>query len=1109
MSDGDNENGGDGEAQGSGANAPAPQVGGRAPLTLKPRGGGQIPAGTVRQNFSHGRSKTVVVETKRRRAPEPGDRPRPQPAAVAPVARAAEPAPAPRPATPGGASLNLSQSELAARQRAVDAAREVEDRRASDTARRQAEEAFTRRPVEAEAPPTAPVAPAAPPVIAPVAAAPAAPSVSAPVPPAPAPAAPVASVAAPMAPAPAAASTPAAVPQAEAPSEPKAWERLGQTRRAESADAPRPAPRAEGVLTPRARPADAGERPAGGFGDRPRPAAGAAPRPAGGGFGDRAPRPAGAAGGYGDRAPRPAGAGGYGGARSESYGDRPPRTPAPGGAYGARSAAAGGGYGARAPGGGGGFGDRSGRPPGGGGGGGTRPPGTGVYGDGSARPSASGEGTVRYSALAPRPAGPRPSPGGASRSGPGLRPSAAPSAPEFTKTARSAPPHAGQRRPGGGPSDEDDRRRGAPGSKAPSRGKGAPVRREGRLTIQAVAGDGDTAERMRSLASVRRAREREREKRTKGSAPDQGARVREVVIPDAITLTDLAQRMAIRAGDVIKYLMRQGTMLTLNDVLDADTAELIANEFGHTVKRVSESDVETGFLAEDDVADDTPTRPPVVTVMGHVDHGKTSLLDALRTTDVAAGEHGGITQHIGAYQVKLANGEAVTFLDTPGHAAFSAMRARGANVTDIVVLVVAADDGVMPQTIEAINHAKAAGAPIIVAVNKVDKPDAAPERVINELLQHEIVAESLGGETQVIEVSATQKLGLEELIEAISLQAEVMDLRANPERSAEGTVIEAKLDKGRGPVASILVQRGTLKRGDIIVAAQAWGKVRALVNERGEQVAEAGPSDAVEVLGLDQAPSPGEPFAIVENEARARELTEYRMRQSREKRVAGGGASASLAEMMAKLQNKQVKELALVIKGDVQGSTEAIIGALEKLGNEEVRTRIIHSAVGAITESDVQLAKGSGAPIIGFNVRASKQARDLAEREGVEIRYYAIIYDLIDDIKGTLSGMLSPIQRETWLGNALVLEVFNITKVGNVAGCRVTEGVVRRGAKVRVLREDVVVVELGNLQTLRRFKDDVAEVTSGYECGMNYLNQDIKVGDTIECFTVETVARSL
>ena len=1098
MSDGDNENGG-GEAQASGAGSPAPQVGaptvgGRAPLTLKPRGGGQIPAGTVRQNFSHGRSKTVVVETKRRRAPEPGDRPRPQPTALAPVSRPAEPAPALRPAAPGGANLNLSQSELAARQRAVDAAREVEDRRSADTARRQAEEAFARRPAEAEAAPP-PATPAAPPVSAPAATALAAPSVSAPTPPAS-----VTTIATLSEPAPAAVSAPAAVALEETSSEPKAWERLGQTRRSEGGDAPRPAPRAEGTLTPRPRPADASPRPAGGgFGDRPRPAAG--------GFGDRAPRPAGAAGGYGDRAPRPAGAGGYGGARSESYGDRPARTAAPGGAYGARSApAGGGGFGARAPG--GGLGDRSGRPPGGGGGG-TRPPGTGVYGDGSARPpSGGGEGTVRYSALAPRPAGPRASPGGAPRSGPGMRPSAAPSAPEFTKTARSAPPHAGQRRPGGA-SDDDDRRRGAPGSKAPSRGKGAPVRREGRLTIQAVAGDGDTAERMRSLASVRRAREREREKRTKGSAPDQGARVREVVIPDAITLTDLAQRMAIRAGDVLKYLMRQGTMLTLNDVLDADTAELIAAEFGHTVKRVSESDVETGFLAEDDVADDTPARPPVVTVMGHVDHGKTSLLDALRATDVAAGEHGGITQHIGAYQVKLANGEAVTFLDTPGHAAFSAMRSRGANVTDIVVLVVAADDGVMPQTVEAINHAKAAGAPIIVAVNKIDKPDAAPERVINELLQHEIVAESLGGETQVIEVSATQKLGLEELIEAISLQAEVMDLRANPERSAEGTVIEAKLDKGRGPVASILVQRGTLKRGDIIVAAQAWGKVRALVNDRGEQVAEAGPSEPVEVLGLDQAPSPGEPFAIVESEARARELTEYRLRQRREKAIAGGGASASLAEMMAKLQNKQVKELALVIKGDVQGSTEAIIGALEKLGNEEVRTRIIHSAVGAITESDVQLAKGSGAPIIGFNVRASKQARDLAEREGVEIRYYAIIYDLIDDIKGVLSGMLSPIQRETWLGNALVLEVFNITKVGNVAGCRVTEGVVRRGAKVRVLREDVVVVELGNLQTLRRFKDDVAEVTSGYECGMNYLNQDIKPGDTIECFTVETVARSL
>ena len=1128
MSDGDNENRGDGETGGpppAGQGVSA-QGGGRGPLTLKPRGGGQIAAGTVKQSFSHGRSKTVVVETKRRRpegvAPE---RPRPQAAATAPRPAAPSPAPsqgAPRPAAGSGSNLNLSQSELAARQRAVDAAREVEDRRTADAARQQADEAGARRrEVDARAAAEAAARAAQAPAPAPPTPAPAAPPLSAPS------ASPALAPALAAAPTLAAAPAPAQVvhpearpatpvasapPAPEPPAAPKAWERLGQTRRAEGGETARPAARTEGTLSPRPRGPDAaGDRPRAeaGYGDR------AAPRPQAGGYGDRGARPqAAAGGGYGDRSPRPQGApgGGYGartgapGGAGGGYGDRGPR---PQGGPG------GGGYGARtgAPGGGG-YGDRGPRPQSGPGGGyGARPSGPGGgYGDRGPRPpreggAPAGDGTVRYSALAPRPSGPRTGPGGPPRMGGGMRPSAAPSAPEFTKTARTSPPHAGARRPGGA-SDEDDRRRGAAPGKALSRTKGAPTRREGRLTIQAVAGDGDAAERMRSLASVRRAREREREKRRGVGGPEQGARVREVVIPDVITLTDLAQRMAIRAGDVIKYLMRQGTMLTLNDVLDADTAELIAGEFGHTVKRVSESDVETGFLAEDDHADDTSTRPPVVTVMGHVDHGKTSLLDALRSADVAAGEHGGITQHIGAYQVKLENGEAVTFLDTPGHAAFSAMRARGANVTDIVVLVVAADDGVMPQTIEAINHAKAAEAPIIVAVNKIDKPDANPTRVINELLQHEIVAESLGGETQVIEVSATQKLGLEDLIEAISLQAEVMDLRANADRSAEGTVIESKLDKGRGPVASVLIQRGTLKRGQIIVAGQAWGRVRALVNDRGEQVAEAGPSEPVEILGLDQAPSPGEPFAIVEDEARARELTEYRIRQRREKQI-GGGASASLAEMMAKLQNKQVKELALVIKGDVQGSTEAIIGSLEKLGNEEVRARIIHSGVGGITESDVQLAKGSGAPIIGFNVRASKQARDLAEREGVEIRYYAIIYDLIDDIKGVLSGMLSPIQRETWLGNALVLEVFNITKVGNVAGCRVTEGVIRRGAKVRVLREDVVVLEMGTLQTLRRFKDDVAEVTNGYECGMNYANQDIKPGDTIECFTVETVARSL
>ncbi len=586
--------------------------------------------------------------------------------------------------------------------------------------------------------------------------------------------------------------------------------------------------------------------------------------------------------------------------------------------------------------------------------------------------------------------------------------------------------------------------------------------------------------------------------------------VRDVVIPDVITVQDLAQRMAVRGVDVIKFLMRQGTMVRITDVLDADTAELIATEFGHQVKRVSESDVEEGFLAAADAEEDTVPRPPVVAVMGHVDHGKTSLLDALRSTHVARGETGGITQHIGAYQVTTEEGERVTFLDTPGHAAFSAMRARGAHVTDIVVLVVAADDGVMPQTVEAISHAKAADAPLIVAVNKIDKPEADAQRVVNELLQHEVVVESLGGETQIVEVSATQKIGLEDLLEAILLQAEVMDLRANPDRSAEGVVIEAKLDKGRGPVATILVKRGTLKRGDIVVAGSAWGRVRALVNDRGEQVLQAGPSEPVEVLGLDHPPSPGEALAVVEDEARARELTEYRERVRREKAAVPVGGGASLADMMAKLQNKKVSELPLVIKGDVQGSTEAIVSSLEKLGTDEVRARILHSGVGAITESDVLLAKGSGAPIIGFNVRASAQARQLAEREGVEIRYYSIIYDLIDDLKGVMSGLLAPTLRETFLGNAQVLEVFDITKVGKVAGCRVTEGVVRRGAKVRIIRDNVVIQEMGTLQTLKRFKEDVAEVNNGMECGMNFGSfQDIKVGDYIECFNVESVARSL
>jgi translation initiation factor IF-2 len=683
------------------------------------------------------------------------------------------------------------------------------------------------------------------------------------------------------------------------------------------------------------------------------------------------------------------------------------------------------------------------------------------------------------------------------------------------RAARTAPPGAGKDRR---PDDLDEEGRikrakaAAPGgnAKAVSRVKGAPQRREGRLTIQAVAGDGESADRMRSLASVRRAREREREKRKGAGAQDQIKVTRDVVIPDVITVQELSQRMATRAVDVIKFMMRQGMMLKINDVIDSDTAELIATEFGHNVTRVSDSDVETGFLAEADEDDHQIPRPPVVAVMGHVDHGKTSLLDALRSADVAGGEHGGITQHIGAYQVRLPAGDRVTFLDTPGHAAFSAMRARGANVTDIVVLVVAADDGVMPQTIEAIHHAKAAGAPIIVAVNKIDKPDADSTRVVNELLQHEIVVESLGGDTQLIEVSATKKIGLDKLIEGILIQAEMMDLKANPDRTAEGVVIEGKLDKGRGPVATVLVKRGSLNRGDIVVAGAAWGRVRALINERDEQVLVAGPSVPVEILGLDMPPSPGEPFAVVESEARARELTEYRDRKRRDKMLTPTAAGATLADMMAKLQDKKLKELALIIKSDVSGSAEAIIGSLDKLATDEVRARIIHSGVGAINESDVLLAKGAGSPILGFNVRASKQARDLAEREGVEIRYYAIIYDLIDDIKGVLSGMLSPIQRETFLGNADVLQAFDISKVGKIAGCRVSEGVVRKGAKVRIIRNDVVVLELGTLQTLKRFKDEVNEVNAGQECGMAFAGfQDIKAGDVIECFTVETIQRTL
>jgi translation initiation factor IF-2 len=657
----------------------------------------------------------------------------------------------------------------------------------------------------------------------------------------------------------------------------------------------------------------------------------------------------------------------------------------------------------------------------------------------------------------------------------------------------------------GGRNERTDRDRRDQGGGRGGRG-GDNKRRRGKLTIASALGD--DGDRQRSLASVKRARERERERRMGG---DQQEKVSvEVTLPETITLQDLAGRMNERVADVVKFMMQQGEMMRGNDIVDADTAELIAEEFGHTVKRVSEADVEIGLEGVDDDPKDLEGRPPIVTIMGHVDHGKTSLLDALRSTDVVSGEAGGITQHIGAYQVQLKSGDKISFLDTPGHAAFSAMRARGANVTDIVILVVAANDSVMPQTIEAISHAKAAEVPIIVAVNKVDLQDADPNRVLTDLLQHDIQVEAMGGEVQAIEVSALKKTGLDELTEAITLQAELLELKANPKRVADGIVVESQLDKGRGPVATVLVNRGSLKRGDIVVAGAQWGKVRALVNERGQQMKEALPSMPAEILGLDGTPEPGDAFNVVENEARAREITEYRQRMKRQKQ---GVATqrASLEQFMTSLKDgsADVKDLPIVLKGDVQGSVEAITQSLEKLSTEEVRANVVYGAAGGISESDILLAQSSGAPVFAFNVRANKQARDLAEKEGVEIRYYSIIYELIDDVKASLSGMLEPEKKETFIGYADILEVFNITKVGKVAGCKVTEGVVKRGCGVRLLRDDVVIHE-GMLKTLKRFKDEVPEVTNGMECGMAFEKyEDIREGDKIECFEVEMIARTL
>ncbi len=651
------------------------------------------------------------------------------------------------------------------------------------------------------------------------------------------------------------------------------------------------------------------------------------------------------------------------------------------------------------------------------------------------------------------------------------------------------------------------------GDKAPvveekrSRGKGEDDRRRsGKLTI---ANATDQEGRQRSMAAMKRRQEREK-RRVQSHTGEREKVVREVNIPDAITVQELANRMAERVAAVVKTLMQNGIMATQNQTIDPETATLIVEEFGHKVVRVSESDVEDVIVqASGSDEGKLAPRPPVVTIMGHVDHGKTSLLDAIRKTNVVSGEAGGITQHIGAYQVTTAGGAVITFLDTPGHAAFTSMRARGAQVTDIVILVVAADDSVMPQTVEAINHAKAAGVPIIVAINKVDKPGADPNRVRTQLLSHEIVVEEMGGEVLDVEVSAVTGKGLDTLLENIALQSELLDLTANPDRQAEGAVIEAKLDVGRGPVATVLVQKGTLKRGDIFVVGEQWGRVRALINDQGERVDEAGPSVPVEVLGLSGTPEAGDVLNVVDDEAKAREIGSYRERLSRDRRAAVGSAT-TLDQLLAKAKaDKDLKELPVVVKADVQGSAEAIVQALDKISTDEVRIRVLHSGVGAITESDVTLAEASGAPIIGFNVRANAPARESANQKGVEIRYYSIIYDLVDDVKQAASGLLSPEIREKFIGYAEILQVFKITGAGKVAGCKITEGVARRSAGVRLLRDNVVIHE-GKLKTLKRFKDEVREVQAGQECGMAFEHyEDIREGDVIEIFETETVERTL
>jgi len=673
--------------------------------------------------------------------------------------------------------------------------------------------------------------------------------------------------------------------------------------------------------------------------------------------------------------------------------------------------------------------------------------------------------------------------------------------------AEAAAARAATKGPGAAARGKPDRERdNRGGERDRGKGRGDAGRRSGKLTLnEALSGEGG---RQRSLAAMKRKQERARQKALGGGGRSE-KQVRDVQLPDTIVVQELANRMAERAADVVKELMKMGMMVTMNQSIDAETAEIVIEEFGHRAVRVSESDVEQVIDTVEDKPEDMKARPPIITIMGHVDHGKTSLLDAIRQTNVVSGEAGGITQHIGAYQVTTESGAVLTFLDTPGHAAFTSMRSRGAQVTDIVVLVVAADDAVMPQTIEAINHAKAANVPMIVAINKCDKPSADPNKVRTDLLQHEIVVEKMSGDVLDVEVSALTGKGLDELLENIALQAELLDLKANPKRAAMGAVIEAKLDVGRGPVATVLVQHGTLKQGDVFVVGEQWGKVRALINDKGERVTEAGPSVPVEVLGLNGTPEAGDVLNVVETEAQAREIADYRQKAARDKRAAAG-AAATLEQLMAKAKADQdVSELPVLVKADVQGSAEAIVQALEKVGNEEVRVRVLHSGVGAITETDIGLAEASQAPVIGFNVRANAPARNAANQKGVEIRYYSVIYDLVDDVKKAAEGLLSAEVRETFIGYAEIKEVFKVSGVGKVAGCLVTEGVARRSAGVRLLRDNVVIHE-GTLKTLKRFKDEVKEVTSGQECGMAFENyEDIRPGDVIEIFEREEVQRKL